>query len=123
VIRVVEAARKLLKPELLAPLAVMVALLLLSGVFNILYVLSHDPSQFLAAMSRIGPVPSQSLQNATELFLAFFGYAMAVLGAYNLHSAARGSRAAVRYKIASGTALLIVGVLLVAALFFVKTGY
>jgi len=123
VAKVAEAVGKLLKPELLAPLAVTAALLLLSGVFNILYTMSHDPSQFLAVMSRIGPVPSQSLQNATELMLVFFGYAMIVFGSYNLYNAARGSRAAVRYRILSGTALLIVGALLIAALFFVKTGY
>lgn len=114
---------RLLRPELLAPLAVAAALLLLSGLFNILYTMSHDPSQFLAAMSRIGPVPSQNLQNVTELVLVFLGYAMMVLGSYTLYNAARGSRAAARYRILSGTVLLIVGALLVAALAYVKTGY
>lgn len=121
--KVVEAVERLLRPELLAPLAVAAALFLLSGLFNILYTMSHDPSQFLAAMSRIGPVPSHNLQNVTELVLVFLGYAMMVLGSYTLYNAARGSRAAARYRVLSGTALLIVGALLVAALAYVKTGY
>jgi uncharacterized membrane protein YidH (DUF202 family) len=82
----------------------------------------HDPGQFLAAMSRIGPVPSQSLQNLTELVLVFLGYAMIVLGSYTLYSTARGSRRAVKYKLPVAITLLVVGALLVVALFYAK-GY
>jgi len=122
VVKVTELVNRVLSPEFIAPLAIAAALLFLSGVFNILYTMLHDPGQFLAAMSRIGPVPSQSLQNLTELVLVFLGYAMIVLGSYTLYSAARGSRRAVKYKLPVAITLLVVGALLVVALFYAK-GY
>lgn len=118
--RAAELLDKLLKPELLAPLAVAVALVLLSGLFNLLYTLLHEPGQFLAASSTVGPVRSENLQNLTELMLVFTGYAMIVWGLYTLHGGAGGSRAPSKYSVIIGTTLVVVGVLLVLALYYAK---
>lgn len=120
--KVAELLNRLLSPDFIAPLAIAAALLLLSGIFNILYTMLHDPDQFLAAMSRIGPVPSQSLQNLTELILVFTGYAMIVLGSYTLYNAAKGYRRAVKYVLPVAITLILVGALLVVALSYAKGG-
>jgi len=46
--KVTELLNRALSPEFIAPLAIAVALLLLSGIFNILYTMLHDPSQFFS---------------------------------------------------------------------------
>mgnify|MGYP001772971522 CR=1 FL=1 len=117
-----ESLRKVLEPSVLAPIAVSAALLLLSGVFNVLYTCLHDAQQCSAAHSRIGPVPSSSLQNTTEAILSFTGYAMVVFGLYDLYTSAKRVRRGSSYHLAIGLTLIIVGVLLLAVMFAAKRG-
>lgn len=120
--KIAELIKKILEPAVFAPITVSVALFLLSGIFNVLYTCLHDAQQCAAVHSRIGPVPSSSLQNTTEAILSFTGYAMIVFGLYNLHTSAKRARRGSSYYLAIGLALVIVGVLLVAVMFAAKRG-
>jgi len=116
---VARLVRRVLEPELLAPLVVAAALFILSGVFNVLYTCLHDAEQCAAVHSRVGPVPSDSLQNTTEIILSFMAYAMMTYGIYSLRNAlARTRRSSL--AIATGLALVIMGALLLAVMFAAK---
>lgn len=119
-VRPLELLRKLLEPTTLAPLAVLSAFFLLSGVFNIAYTCLHDVDQCAAVHSRIGPVPGTSLQNTTELILSFMGYAMMVYGFYSLHDLLKRARRGFARSLMISFALIIIGLLLIAVMFQAK---
>ncbi len=114
---------KILAPETLAPLIVAASLFLLCGIFNILYVMLHSPEEFMAVTSRIGPVPSRSYQNFIELAISLVGYLMIVAGYYLLYTGSGKIRGeAVKLSVAMGLTLIIIGSLLVIALYAQKSG-
>lgn len=114
----------LLEPRVLAPLIVAVSLVFLCGLNNILYTLVHNPRDFLAVSSRIGPVPRRDLQNFTELVIAFIGYSMVIIACYMLYSSERymHRRSSLTYMLIASLVLLIMGILLIMGLYAQKTG-
>ena len=75
-VKIIDALRRLFDPSILSPLLVAIGLLVLCGIFNILYVMFHSPREFIAVISRIGAIPSNNLQSLTELIMALTGYSM-----------------------------------------------
>lgn len=119
-LRPLELVKRILEPTILGPLAVMLALFLLSGVFNVVYTCLHDVNQCAAAHSRIGPVPGTSLQNTTELILSFMGYAMMVYGFYGLYDSFRRARRDFTRVVLINLILIVVGLLLIAVMYYAK---
>ncbi|MEM1690311.1 MAG: hypothetical protein QXG48_00910 [Thermofilaceae archaeon] len=119
-VRPLDPLKKLLEPATLAPLAVMSALLLVSGIFNVFYTCLHDLDQCAAVHSRIGPVPGTSLQNTTEFILSFMGYAIMIYGFYNLYDTLRRTRRDFTREIAISLILIIIGTLLIAVMYYAK---
>lgn len=114
---------KLLNPTILAPLIVAASLLLLCGIFNILYTMIHSPEEFIAVTSNIGPVASRSYQNFIELAISFVGYLMVVAGYYLLYTGSGKIRGeAAKLSVATGLILIVIGSLLVIVLYAQKTG-
>lgn len=120
VLRLREFVGKLLDPPILAPLVVLAALFLISGIFNVLYTCLHDAEQCAAAHARIGPVAGTNLQNTTEVILSFMSYAMIVYGLYALHGLSRRTRKDLVIVLALSLTLIIVGTLLLTVMFYAK---
>jgi len=116
------ALRRLLEPALFAPLLVIGGLLLLSGLFNVLYTCLHDAGECAAVHAHIGPVRSLSLQNSTELLLSLLGYAMIVLGLHGLYGLSRRGGERWLATFAVNLVLLVLGALLITTLYLSKTG-
>jgi len=118
----VPALRRLLEPAVFAPLLVIGGLLLLSGLFNVLYTCLHDAGECAAVHAHIGPVRGLSLQNSTELLLSFLGYTMIVLGLHGLYGLSRRGGERQLAAFAVSLVLLVLGALLIATLYLSKTG-
>jgi len=115
---------KILDPTVLSPLLIAAGLVFLCGLNNILYTLAHNPEDFLKASSRIGPVPSRSLQNFSELVISLMGYLMIVGGCYILYTADRYAhrRSALTYVLIAGMVLIALAALLLMSLYAQKVG-
>lgn len=111
---------KIFDPYVFSLIMVAFALFLLSGIFNILYTASHNPEEFMGAMSRIGPVQSGNLQNFTELVMVFVGYMVFVWGLYLLYDSSRRTQSGARYALIFGLVFVVISSILLAVLFYVK---
>lgn len=119
--RVLRYLERLLEPKVLSWLAVVAGLVLLAGIFNILYTIAHDPTAYVTIHQRLGPVPGESYQNFMELFTVLLGYGVITLGLYILRSSVSTYRVK-SYTAIIGILLMILGAVLVAALWIAKRG-
>lgn len=119
-----EALNRVLSPGFYAPLMVAAVLVILCGLFNVLYTAVNSPQEFLAASSRIGPTPSRSIQNISELLISLMSYSMMMAGCYLLYTVDRYSsrRSMLRYSLVLGNVLIVIGLLMIMSLYAQKSG-